>query len=467
MSVDRYPVLGRVIYAERVIVAGFDPRKSQRIILLLTACVALMMTGVGIIMPVFARRLGEFGEGVEALGLMTMSFALAQLIASPFMGTLADRIGRRPLVLIALLAFAATNIGYLLTDSAASFITVRALGGIFTAGLFPAAMSIVADIVPREARAQWIGFVMAGYGVGFIFGPALGGFLYDEWGFSAPFLISAGSAVLALVAAFILVPETRPKSVRGRGESGQCLDAEPQPESSRSFWVSLPKPVYVFLLLLFLDFIGSFAFAFVEPQMIFFFYDELGWSTTSFGVIVGVYGLAMVIGQMFLGRASDRFGRKPVIVLGLLLTSTLYAGMAFSTSYAIIVIICIISGLGSALTAPALSAFYLDITPEQHRSRILGIKESALALGGVMGPLLVAIVTGFMNSQGIFIFAGLLIVGSAFSGAIVFREPVQPPLETKDTKWEISHRRAISAQASMRGVVLRARKTRAQRQPPG
>ncbi|MCJ7624046.1 MAG: MFS transporter, partial [Anaerolineaceae bacterium] len=131
MTTGQHPVLGKIVHAERVITTGFDSRKSQRILFLLTACVALMMTGVGIIRAIFARRLGEFGEGVEALGLMTMSFALAQFIASPFMGTLADRIGRRPLVLIALLAFTATNIGYLFTDSAAVFITVRALGGIF------------------------------------------------------------------------------------------------------------------------------------------------------------------------------------------------------------------------------------------------------------------------------------------------------------------------------------------------
>ncbi len=75
-------------------------------------------------MPVFARRLGEFGAGVEALGMMTVSFALAQLIASPFLGTLADRYGRRPLILLALGSFIVVNIGYLLAPSTAAFIAV-------------------------------------------------------------------------------------------------------------------------------------------------------------------------------------------------------------------------------------------------------------------------------------------------------------------------------------------------------
>ncbi len=83
--------LGQVVMADEVIVSGPSPRRARSVILLLAASVGLMMTGFGIIMPIFARRLGEFGSGVEALGLMTMSFALGQLVAAPFMGSLADR----------------------------------------------------------------------------------------------------------------------------------------------------------------------------------------------------------------------------------------------------------------------------------------------------------------------------------------------------------------------------------------
>ncbi len=104
---------GEVIIATDVITSDLDPRRARNIILLLSACVALMMTGFGIIMPVFARRFGEFGSGVEALVLMTMAFALAQLVGSPFFGSLADRVGRRPIILLSLAAFAASNVGFL------------------------------------------------------------------------------------------------------------------------------------------------------------------------------------------------------------------------------------------------------------------------------------------------------------------------------------------------------------------
>jgi multidrug resistance protein len=180
-----------------------------------------MMTGSGIIMPVFARRFSELGSGVEALGLMTMSFALAQFVAAPFMGSLADRIGRRPVVLVALAAFAASNVGFLLASSTQAFILVRALAGTLTAGLFPAAMSIVADIVPQDRRARCIRIVMGSYGVGLILGPVLGGVLYDGWGFAAPFVASAAIASIACVAAVVVVPETHTRQVRLREELRQ------------------------------------------------------------------------------------------------------------------------------------------------------------------------------------------------------------------------------------------------------
>ncbi|MBS1252736.1 MAG: Tetracycline resistance protein, class C [Anaerolineales bacterium] len=452
----RRPNLGEVVVATRAITSGPSPQRTRTIILLLAASVALMMTGFGIIMPVFARRLGEFGSGVEALGLMTMSFALAQFLAAPVMGSFADRFGRRPLVLVSLAAFAAANVGFLFAPSTEVFIAVRALEGALTAGLFPAAMGVVADVVPEDKRAQWIGIVMGSYGAGFIFGPVVGGVLYDGWGFAAPFVASAALAIIAFIAAAILVPETRTHELRRRETLRQRRAAAMAPAQERSFWASLPKPLYVFGTLLILDFIGVFAFAFVEPQMVFYFYEELNWSTVRFGVVVGVYGLAMVIGQAGLGQSSDRFGRKPIIILGILLTATFYAGLTVVTWFPLMLLVAIVAGLGAALTAPALSAFYLDITAEQHRSRVVGIKESAAALGGVAGPLLVVVASTVTTPQGVFVIAGALTLLAAGLALVALRSPRHSAEGTEDVAWECSSQRAMAAQAALRGVVLSA-----------
>jgi MFS family permease len=328
---------------------------------------------------------------------MTMGFAFAQFLLSPFMGSLADRFGRRPLILIALFGEVVANSAYLLAQSVPMYIAVRFFQGAITAGLLPAVLAIVADRVPEEQRAQWTGIVMGSYGAGFIFGPALGGFLFDRWGFAAPFGVSGSLALIALLLAIVMVPETRPTSLRVQTPNSTAVQTR-----WRELWASLPRPLHLFATLLLIDFIATFAFAFIEPQMTFYVYNQLSLTPTQLGIIVGGYGLAMLLGQGFLGKLSDRFGRKPLMIVGLLLNGTLYPGLIFFKLFGLLLPIAVLAGLGDSLFIPAISAAYLDIAPPEHRSQVMGIKASGAALAGVVGPLLVAVVSPWTAPQSIF-----------------------------------------------------------------
>ena len=206
----------------------------------------------------------------------------------------------------------------------------------------------------------------------------------------------------------------------------------------------------------FADVIGVFVLAFIQPQMVFYFYDELGWSTVQFGVVVGAYGLAMVFGQVGLGRSSDRVGLKPIIVLGILIMTTLYAGLAFVTRFPVMLLVAAVAGLGAALISPALSSYYLDITDERYRARILGIKESSAALGGVLGPLLLVGVSAALAAQGVFIIAGGVMIAGAVLAIVALPAPGQVSEHTRDLEWEFSDKRALAAQSALRGVVRRS-----------
>lgn len=452
--------LGKVIIASEVITSGPGRRHARNVIILLAACVGLMMTGFGIILPVFARRLDEFGSGVDALGLMMMSFALAQFVAAPIMGSLADRYGRKPLVLVGLAAFMVANIGFVLASSATALILIRVFEGAFTAGIFPSALGVVSDVVQKNQRAQWIGIVMGSYGAGLIFGPVIGGVFYDTWGFAAPFLTSAVIAFIALIATSIMIPETRTPEVRWREKLRKRRLHAIAPAEKESLWNSLPRPLYLLVTLLILDFVLVFAFAFIEPQMVFYFYEDLEWTTVQFGVVIGVYGLTMVLGQTFLGRLSDRLGRKPIIIMGSLLESIFYVGLIFTSSFSLILLTSAVSGIGTALISPALSAYYLDITDERYKSRILGIKESSAALGGVAGPLLLVLFSAWMTAQDIFIIAALTVLASVILAAIILPAQDQMVVEPQHMAWEYSEERALAAQSTLRGIVLRAAATR-------
>jgi MFS family permease len=255
---------------------------------------------------------------------------------------------------------------------------------------------------------------MGGYGVGFIFGPTLGGILYDASGFALPFLVSAALGVVGFVLALSWLPETKPALRATAGLKAATPTA---------FGLhALPRPIKVLLTLLLLDFLSVFLFAFVEPQLAFYLYDDLGFSTTSFGLIVGAYGLAMVAGQASLGRAADRFGRRLPIAIGLVLVTSFYAGLVMLTQLGPLVLATLVAGIGAALMGPSISAAYLDITAEEHRSQIMGLKGSAAALGGVAGPLLVAVAAQWLSPQAIFgVSAGLAVLG-AIVALVVLRD---------------------------------------------
>ena len=389
------------------------PAQTRRVLFLLAASIALMMTGYGIVLPVFAKRLGELGSGVAALGLMSMGFAFAQFLLSPFLGTFADRFGRKPLILLALAGEVIANSAFILAPSTAWYIAIRLFQGAITAGLLPAVLGVVADTVPEQQRARWTGIVMGSYGAGFIFGPAMGGFLFDHWGFVAPFGVSAILALIALLLAFVLVPETR--SVLAGTQAQQ-----PGVGLLGSL-SSLPRPLTLFATLLVLDFVTTFGFAFIEPQMMFYMYNRLLLTPTQLGIIVGGYGLAMLVGQVGLGQLSDRYGRKPLIVLGLLLSGALYPGLIFLQQFGWLFLVAVVSGIGGALVSPALSAAYLDVTASEHSSQVMGIRGASAALGGVIGPLLVAVVSLWTPPQGIFTIAGGVTLGAVLLAVLVLQ----------------------------------------------
>lgn len=381
---------------------------AQRVMVFLAACMALQMTSFVIILPLFARRFSEFGAGVRDLGISDMAYALAATAAAPFMGALADRWGRRPVVLGSLVVYALAFTGYLFAFSASAFIVLRGLAGALTAGLMPAATGMVADVAPADRRAQWIGILSGGASIGWIAGPILGGVLYDRWGYATALVVGIGMAVAALAMALVGIPETRtrvlgkPVAPRSPARSFRPGGIKPALQAFRS---SLPVALAPFLVLLLTYFGVMFAWAFIQPRFMFYAYEDLGWSSSMLGFMMSTYGAALMLGEFGLSRLSDRLGRKPVIMVGLVLFSAQFLGLALFRDYVWIAAAFVIAGLGNALYDPALSASILDITPSEHQARALGLKTTVGSIGSILGPALVVLFTPFLQAQGIFLVA--------------------------------------------------------------
>ena len=449
--------MGEIFRATRVATVAMEPRRARIITILLAICMALQMTSYGMIFPLFARMIGDFGDGVEILATSVMAYSVAGIVSAPFMGSLADRFGRRPIILGSFAIFTAAFTGYYLAATSLVFIIIRSLAGALTAGLGPATMGIVADIAPEDERARWIGVLSGGTSAGFIIGPVVGGLLYDRWGYTPPFMVAIGIALLTFLIAFCIIPETHTRQERRRNilHQRRAERLAPKMGTAVSFWASLPRPLLAFSTLLFINLSMIFAWFFIDPQLPFYAFDELGWSTAQFGSAISFYGWATLVGNLTLGQSSDRLGRKPVLIVGLILHAAQYVGLVLSNVYWVIIAAFIVAGLGEALLNPALSAAYLDITPEEHRSRAMGIKGAVGSLGSLLAPALVVVVIGYVPPQSVFLISATLILSTALLVFIALRLPEQRE-GARDLTWEVSQERMMAAQSALRSVTVSA-----------
>jgi MFS family permease len=386
----------------------------------LIGCVALMMTGFAVILPVFPQRLQALGLGSEMLALMEGAFGLGMFLFSTPMGIWAGRIGRKPILFISLAGFIFTNLLLAWVNVPLLFIPIRFVEGMLLSGLFPAAMSMVGDTIPLSKQGRWIGLLTTAQAVGFALGPGLGGLLAQTLGLSSPFLLSAAIALVASLLAFFLVPETLPAHVRAEAKShkakrGGLANKPKEWRFARLIWLVAP-----FLVI---DFGMIFTYPFVFPQFPFFLEKVLHYSTAQYGLLFSVYGMALAIFPLVLGRLSETMPKKPLIVTGSLLFSALIVVMLAAPLYPLLLAGAALAGLGSAFVEPAMGGIYLAATTDDNRGQIMGLRGSAISLAVMLGPLAQALVGLWITPQITFAIGVALSVSMALVAFLLLKNP--------------------------------------------
>ena len=344
------------------------------------------LVGFGIIIPLLPFIGLNFDAGPAAITLTMAAYSVGQFIAAPLWGAASDRLGRRPMLIASL---AGAIAGYVMLGLAGSLLMV-ALARLFSglmAGNIAIAFAYVTDVTDARNRARGMGLVGAAFGIGFIFGPALGGLIAgDAPGareFLAAALVAAGLSALALLGAVLFLPESRP---RGEDEAGSARPAgKTIVRPSEKLALLSVRPVLAAFVLLGLIATTSFAimesiFALWADAVLALSPREVGFVFSGIGVL-----LALIQGGA-IGPLARRFGEQRLLMASLLIYIGGFMLLALAQSLALTLFACVFLAVGAGLFNPAVNTLVSHESSETERGAVLGTYQSATSLGRILGP---------------------------------------------------------------------------------
>lgn len=318
--------------------------------------------------PAFLEKLG----GADYKQWIIASFSLVALIARPFSGKITDNIGRLPVMLFGAAVCIVSGVGYLFAGGVMVFFLLRGIHGL-AAGFTPTGnVAYIADIVHAERRGEAMGWIGISGNIGTAFGPALGGWLASEYGSDAAFIASTVCAVFSFVV-FGFMKETLPHAKR-RKTGWYLLQVK-----IRDFWEPSVRRVSLVMALTVFSF-G--AILTVIPD----FTLHLGFQNK--GIFFTVFVLSSLIPRLLAGKASDTFGREPVVKIGVTLLAIAMFVLSKTHTPFMLMTSAVLMGLAQGIISPTLFAWASDLAPADGKGRSMATLYIALELGVTLGAYL-------------------------------------------------------------------------------
>lgn len=380
------------------------PAKSKVKPTLLILALIMMINALsyGVIIPLIYPLAEKFGLGATGLSWLIASFSLAQFLATPIIGRLSDRFGRKPLLLISVAGSAISMAMMALASSWSGLFLARIIDGV-TGGNNSVAQAAIADSTSGADRAKAFGLLGAAFGFGFLFGPALGGLL-GHYNLMAPFWFASGLAVLAVVLGALFLKETLPVS------SQKAVKLEHLFHGKQLFSALLTPMVGILFILTLLLSMAQSSFI-IGIQTISF--DVLKLSTKTFGLILGSVGIVSVIMQAGVIRIAIKLVKKEwLLIFSLLGSSLTLTAFYFHQDLQWFVGLNVLYTIFISLGAPVVSSLISERTHAEDQGYVLGLNQAYMALGMIIGPLLAGLVATLLSLENIFFLsAGVLGLG--------------------------------------------------------
>jgi DHA1 family tetracycline resistance protein-like MFS transporter len=376
----------------------------RRSLILILVFVFIDVLGFSLILPLLPYYAAEFQASSIMVGLLLSANALTQMIGAPFLGRLSDRYGRKPLLIASI---SGTVLSFLIlgfANSLAILFLSRILDGLL-GGNVSLAQAYITDTTTRENRAQGLGLIGAAFGVGFIFGPALGGILSAGGNYALPAFAAAGLAVLNLLGALIWLPESLPPEKR------TTLKDKARPKVSLGELIyALRRPCVGPLLSVVL--IYGMAFTMFETMFSLFTQQKLGFTAQATSYVLTYVGVVVVLVQGFGIRwLSARFSDKQLIFGGAILLIGGLLGWAFSFSLLVLLIALLPLALASGMLRVSTNSALTKSVDQSEVGGILGLSASMNSLTRVVAPLIGSFLLAEISPAGPGVVGALLMIG--------------------------------------------------------
>ena len=350
---------------------------NRKNLLILSFTLMVVMLGFGVVIPIIPFYMESMGAGGTELGLLVASYAVMRLICAPIWGSLSDRVGRKPILIIGILGYGITMGLFGFATQLWMLFAIRIISGILSSATAPTTMAYIGDSTSEEDRGRGMGILGAAAGLGTIFGPALGGLLASE-SLVIPFLIAGAMSILALVLIAIFLPESLPQQARQ-----PTTKRLPLPEV-RLWWQALSSPIGILLVLAFILTCGLMIF-----YGIFGLYalEKFNYGPEEVGVIFMVVGLVSAITQGVLtGPLTKRWGEAAVIKTAFMASVVGFAFMSLADSYLTVIFSTGLFIFATALLIPSVSSLTSKRTTTQ-QGMAMGLSNSFMSMGRIAGPL--------------------------------------------------------------------------------
>lgn len=391
--------------------------KKPLIVIFLTVFIYLL--GFGIVIPIIPILSTQLGATSVETGLLLSAYSLMQFIFSPFWGRLSDKYGRRPILLICLFGEIFSYLLFARANNLTLLYIARLFSGFFGASISTAS-AYISDITPPNERSKGMALIGAAFGLGFLFGPAIGGGLTVWAEHISPDIMFRTSfssywvsalCLLTFIFAYFNLKETLNIS----------KDNKPEPKKNRFKEIAKYFAVPTVGPLIFVFFLSSIAMSTMEATLVLYMKSKFDWGLKEVSFGFAYVGIMIVFTQGFLVRKLiPKFGEKHVLRFGLIFMSMGFLGIAIAHSIPVMAIAQTLLSIGVGFTNPSTLGAISLLTDVKEQGAALGTTQGMSSLGRIIGPALGGAIYGSLTIESPFFMSGIMTLLGLFVVITIF-----------------------------------------------